>query len=126
MPSGICFGQLKSEQVGRRDLGFAHCDCGNAQEQYIQADSHRVTARIRNIGGLENWSDTYSTADHTILYPPITIDHILLAELNIRFQRMPFSEDIQMNKGLPTIWSWGTKPQTRLSSELCLLSPIAQ
>jgi hypothetical protein len=60
-----------------------------------------------------------------------TAHYFLSAEVNILFQLMPFRilpslVENQIKSGFPTIWSSGTKPQTRESSELWRLSPIIQ
>ena len=46
--------------------------------------------------------------------------------LNSLFHLGPLSQLNQISHALPTILSSGTKPQKRLSCELCLLSPIIQ
>ena len=59
------------------------------------------------------------------------IIYFVSARVNILFQTIPLDglpskKDIQINKGFPTTCVSGTNPQKRLSSELCLLSPIIQ
>lgn len=59
------------------------------------------------------------------------IIYFVSARVNILFQTIPLDglpskKDIQINNGFPTTCVSGTNPQKRLSSELCLLSPIIQ
>ena len=59
------------------------------------------------------------------------IIYFVSARVNILFQTIPLDglpsrKDIHINNGFPTTCVSGTNPQKRLSSELCLLSPIIQ
>ncbi len=59
------------------------------------------------------------------------IIYFVSARVNILFHTIPLDglpskKDIHINKGFPTTCVSGTNPQKRLSSELCLLSPIIQ
>ena len=99
-------------------MSIAHYAPGGTNSQHITI--MRLAAQIPNILPLCPWRHNFPN-----------IIYFVSARVNILFHTIPLDglpskKDIQINKGFPTTWVSGTNPQKRLSSELCLLSPIIQ
>ena len=99
-------------------MSIAHYAPGGTNSQHITIMP--LAAQIPNI---------YHYAPGGTKFPNII--YFVSARVNILFQTIPLDglpskKDIQINKGFPTTCVSGTNPQKRLSSELCLLSPIIQ
>ena len=124
-------------------MSIAHYAPGGTNSQHITIMP--LAAQIPNIP-LCPWRHKFPTyyhyapggtnSQHITIMPLAernspNIIYFVSARVNILFQTIPLDglpskKDIQINKGFPTTCVSGTNPQKRLSSELCLLSPIIQ